>query len=586
MIRLGIAPKLTALLLAFGLFSMGLVGYVAYVNGRAGVLASAQREMSTATRVLGRQFQGSIEIISSDVLMLARLSVTVAVAQQRLGQASSPFETALVDSFRALMSERPAYMQLRLISAQLHGLELVRVDRADHQLLTIAPDQMQEKQHLPYVFNTLKKRVGEVYLSDIDINHERGAHDGLNRPTLRLATPVAGPDGRVIAVLVANVDLQSVFKRLLGAMPTNYQVFMSNHRGDFLVHPDRSKVFGFDDGRRILMQDAFPAVRPLFGGQSNEAVADGGIDPEPGRQLSAFVRVALGPVQDSPRFVVLGLAQPSAQVVAQIDRLRWYTVLVMSLGALLAGMLAVLLARLVTQPLTHMITAMQQFAQDQTVTRLDQRRADEVGVLAASLNQMQDTLVTTLQELNASRDAIAELAQHDALTGLPTRALFEDRLTQALAQAVREGGALALMFVDLDGFKPVNDTYGHQVGDDMLKWVARQMQESVRKMDTVARMGGDEFVVLLPTVQSAPDAMTVADKVCQALRQNAGTLGHNITLSGSIGVALYPQHALDMNALIRCADQAMYQAKNAGGNQVVLCRDESSHQAVTPTVSA
>lgn len=572
MMRFGIAPKLTALLLAFGLLSMGLVGYVAYANGRAGVLASAQREMSTATRVLGRQFQGGIEIVSSDVLMLARLSATSAVAVQRLTQASSPSEGALADSFRALMLQRPAYMQLRLISAAQHGLELVRVDRSGSRLMTIEADQLQEKLHQPYMFNTLTLRAGEVYFSDIDINHEQGAHDGLGRPTLRLATPVAAPDGRIVAVLVANLDLQSVFRRLLGSMPTNYQVFLSNQWGDFLIHPDSSKIFGFDRGQRVLMQDTFPSARSLFDGQSSEGVVEGGLDPERQDQLSAFVRMPFGAAQASPRFVVLGLTQPSAQVVAQIDRLRWYTVLVMSLGAVFAWMLAMVLARLVTQPLTNMIAAMQKFAQEQTVTWLDQSRSDEVGVLAASLNRMQDKLVTTLQELNASRDAIAELAQHDALTGLPNRALFEDRLSQALAQASRERGALAVMFVDLDDFKPVNDTYGHQVGDELLRWVAQRLQESVRKMDTVGRIGGDEFVVLLPTVQSARDAAAVAEKMCHAVQQGVLVQGHQIIVSASVGVSLYPDQALDQHALLHCADQAMYQAKVAGGNQVVMCR--------------
>lgn len=571
MMRLGITPKLTALLLAFSVLSMGLVGYVAYENGRAGVLASAQREMSTATRVLGRQFQAGIEIVSSDVLMLAQLSATLGVAAQRLTQASSPLQDVLVDNFRALMSQRPAYMQLRLISAAQHGLELVRVDRVGQQLLKIEADQLQEKLHLPYMFNTIRLRAGEVYLSDIDINHEQGAHDSLGRPTLRLATPIVGPDGRVMAVLVANLDLQSVFRRLLGSMPTSYQVFLGNQWGDFLIHPDSSKIFGFDRGQRVLMQDTFASSRPLFDGQSGEAVASGAVDLDRQDQLSAFVRVPFGAAQASPRFVVLGLAQPSAPVVAQIDRLRWYTLLVMALGAVLAGLLAVVLARLVTQPLAQMIVAMQKFAQQQTVTWLDQNRSDEVGVLAASLNRMQDTLVTTLQQLNASRDAIAELAQHDALTGLPNRPLFEDRLAQALALAVRERGALAVMFVDLDNFKPVNDKYGHQAGDELLRWVAQRLQESVRKMDTVGRIGGDEFVVLLPTVQSARDAVVVAEKMCQTLREGVSVQGHHIVVSASVGVSMYPDHALDQHALLRCADQAMYRAKFAGGDQVELC---------------
>lgn len=571
MIRFGIALKLTALLLAFGLVSMGLVGYVAYENGRAGVLASAQREMTTATQVLGRQFQGGMDIVASDVLMLARVSAAAAVAGERLRQPASTHESALADVFRALMMVRPAYVQLRLISAAQYGVELVRVDRAGAQLLTVAGDELQEKSHQPYVFNTLRLRAGEVYFSDIDINHEQGAHDGLNRPTLRVATPVAAADGQVIAVLVANLDLDGVFDRLRTSLPQTYQVYLSNHWGDYLIHPDRSQTFGFDAGRRVLIQDAFVSVRALFNGQADATVALGDApDPDRAGEVSAFVRVPFGAQRDAARFVVLGLSQPSVRVASEIDRLRVYTLLVMSGGGVFSLLLAVVLARLVTQPLKRMINAMQWFSRDQTVTRLDERRRDEIGLLAASLNAMQATLVNNLQEINASRDAIADMAQHDALTGLPTRALFEDRLAQALVQAARERGALALMFIDLDDFKPVNDVYGHQTGDDLLKWVAQRMQESVRKMDTVGRIGGDEFVVLLPTVQSGRDALAVAEKICQSLRDGATVQGRSVTISASVGVAIYPDHAGDQKVLMHRADQAMYRAKGAGGNQVVM----------------
>jgi diguanylate cyclase (GGDEF)-like protein/PAS domain S-box-containing protein len=169
----------------------------------------------------------------------------------------------------------------------------------------------------------------------------------------------------------------------------------------------------------------------------------------------------------------------------------------------------------------------------------------------------------------AAEQRIAHMAQHDTLTNLPNRALLGDRLRHAIAHARRHGTRMALMYIDLDRFKPVNDSLGHQVGDLLLKAVARRMQDSVRASDTVARIGGDEFVVLLPAIGDDRDALQVAEKVRAALNEPfrlAG--GHVVSISSSTGIAIYPDHATDEIALAKCADDAMYVSKARGRDRV------------------
>lgn len=166
---------------------------------------------------------------------------------------------------------------------------------------------------------------------------------------------------------------------------------------------------------------------------------------------------------------------------------------------------------------------------------------------------------------------IAQLAFFDTLTQLPNRRLFNDRLTQSLARAQREQSSLALMFIDLDKFKPINDTYGHEAGDSVLQAVARRIESSLRASDTAARVGGDEFLVLLPDLQSKDDALAVAEKIRLALEQPFVTSnGVTLLASASIGIAIYPDQARIQEDLLRLGDRAMYEAKNAGGNAVRL----------------
>ena len=178
--------------------------------------------------------------------------------------------------------------------------------------------------------------------------------------------------------------------------------------------------------------------------------------------------------------------------------------------------------------------------------------------------------VSDIGERKAAEETARHLAHHDPLTGLPNRALFNDRLHQALSLAHREGHRLAVLYLDLDGFKPVNDRFGHAVGDELLKEVAQRLQHCVRESDTVGRIGGDEFVVLLPTLQADEDARRVAEKILAALHRPFLLTGHNLVISTSIGIALFPDHGQDDRELARSADAAMYRAKEGGRNQIQL----------------
>jgi diguanylate cyclase (GGDEF)-like protein/PAS domain S-box-containing protein len=175
-----------------------------------------------------------------------------------------------------------------------------------------------------------------------------------------------------------------------------------------------------------------------------------------------------------------------------------------------------------------------------------------------------------ISERRASQERIAYMAEHDILTDLPNRALVSDRLRQALVASRRNQNRVALLYIDLDRFKPVNDTHGHAVGDLLLKEAARRMRACVRESDTVGRFGGDEFVVLLPAIDSADDALHVAEKIRQSLRQPFEVGGLHLEVSSSIGIAIYPDQCVDDASLLVYADRAMYEAKRSGCDRVIL----------------
>ena len=199
----------------------------------------------------------------------------------------------------------------------------------------------------------------------------------------------------------------------------------------------------------------------------------------------------------------------------------------------------------------------------------------DIDLIALLANQ---TAVAIEQRRLAEQ--LAYQAQHDALTGLPNRSLFEDRLQQAIALAERSGKRVALFFIDLDRFKQINDTLGHHVGDELLKQVALRLAEQVRRSDTLARMGGDEFTLILGNLKHPADALRIAQKLLTVLSQPFQVRGHEFYVTGSIGISVYPDDGMDTAILQRNADSAMYRAKQRGKNTYQLFKPEMNEAAV------
>lgn len=194
-----------------------------------------------------------------------------------------------------------------------------------------------------------------------------------------------------------------------------------------------------------------------------------------------------------------------------------------------------------------------------------------LGVLLALLAwQMVNGRERALSLARAMTEELRHMAQHDPLTDLPNRALFNDRLRQELARTKRQGGRFAMVFIDVDYFKTINDQYGHDVGDQVLRQIGKRLQGSVRAADSVGRIGGDEFVVLMAQLSDSDSALVLAEKLREAVSQSVLAGGNELSISCSVGVAVYPEDGTDAATLTKGADDAMYLAKDAGRDCVRL----------------
>ncbi len=193
--------------------------------------------------------------------------------------------------------------------------------------------------------------------------------------------------------------------------------------------------------------------------------------------------------------------------------------------------------------------------------------ADCFGHLSVSIEAREYRLELVLEDLLEKQAALEE-AMHDALTGLPNRAIFHQSLETACQQAKAQQQTLAVVFVDLDKFKPINDTLGHDAGDELLQMVALRLQGAIRNNDLAARLGGDEFALILGTLPDKAEALRISQRVLQELATPFALAAAEVKIGGSLGVSFYPHDGDTPTTLLKSADMAMYRAKSEGRNAI------------------
>jgi diguanylate cyclase (GGDEF)-like protein len=323
--------------------------------------------------------------------------------------------------------------------------------------------------------------------------------------------------------------------------------------------------------------------------------------PEPGLQPENIffwknhVDLITPIIQDNEQ---IGHAYIRSDIKQVQERLFWYlgiAIPVMIVSLLIAFLLSSRLQRFITDPILSLSATARQVTIDKNYSlRAAGSGRDELGRLIMDFNEMLDQIQIRdnelkvhkleLEERVAKRTTELEIARekaesvakrmeyhahHDGLTGLPNRILLNDRLNQSLAHARREQSIMGLLFLDLDRFKIINDSLGHAIGDELLKVISERLKNCVRDEDTVARLGGDEFMILLPNINGSSDARRIGNNIIDSLIRPVSCNGHELHITTSIGVSIFPHDGTDAETLLKHADISMYRAKELGRNKLV-----------------
>lgn len=360
-------------------------------------------------------------------------------------------------------------------------------------------------------------------------------------------------EGEVSAVVAGQMNMERVWE-ILDPIPIGRTGFLAafDRHGNVIAHPDKELL--------LTRLDGYP-----------ESAGSGEATPLrlQGTEQAASLVGQMAPVG------LLGwqvaALQERSETYALVNDTVEKVLIAVAVVLLLTVGASVLFSRAISRSISALAAGMHKIAAGSLDERVPSAGLQEIDDLSVSFNTMAANLegrtaelLTEITERKRAEETVRHRAYHDALTDLPNRTLFKDRLTLALAQARRNQHMLAVMFLDLDRFKVVNDTAGHVGGDRLLQGVGDQLKGLVRDGDTVARVGGDEFTLLLPKITRVEDAVEIAQGILEAFRRLRVVAGHEFHITTSIGITIYPTDDGDAEALLRNADIAMYRAKEEG----------------------
>ncbi len=455
--------------------------------------------------------------IFSDLLFLAGQEELKAY----LDDDSSTNLNLINSEYLTFSASKKIYDQVRYLDSD--GLEVARVNFNNGQLASVPKGKLQSKQNRYYFMDALKLNKGEVFVSPLDLNIERGKVEEPYKPMIRFGTPVYDRTGIKRGVVLLNYMGSNLISLIqdVGSVARG-QTMLLNADGYWLEHPEADKAWGF-----------------MFEDKSHLSLAKQ--HPEVWNQMLARDSDHLHIPQGTYVYTTIYMHDFSSEITVNYDDYFWKIV---------------------------------SFVPADNLSSYVKDLKNSLFVLGAGLLLLiavvswYFSLAITRRKLYQAQ--LVSMAHYDALTGLPNRTLLFERLNQSLQQAKRYDRMCALLYVDLDGFKQINDTLGHDAGDELLVETGERMEICCRASDTVARLGGDEFAILLTEVLGVEGAQIFAEKVLAAFNEPFSLKQGEARVGVSIGIGMFPTHGTTLDQLMKSADKAMYLSKNRGKNTYTM----------------
>ncbi|MFC1747860.1 diguanylate cyclase domain-containing protein [Pseudomonadota bacterium] len=512
---------------------VAILSLVYYLSAEKEYVQHLQQQAKSRIELQIDKFSHEFESIVSDLIVLS------AHQQLRLitDQSEAANYTALANELLVFSRNKKMYDQVRFLDAT--GMEIVRVNFNHGNPLIVPTDQLQSKGGRYYFKDTFSLKKGELFVSPFDLNIEGGAIERPLKPTIRFGLPIFNSRGEKRGVIVLNYLGHRLIEQIeTAAYESDASGFgmLLNSDGYFFKGMQDEDEWGFmlpgKEGK------TFSRLFPVQWNKIQRELSGQFLD-----DLGLFTFTTVFPLTEGLKSSS-GSPQAFGSSVKMLNADQYYWKIVsFTPHAVIRSMTSQLREVLVIANIL-------------------------LGLLAAISLWLLARAIVIRQSVEAE---MAHMAHFDQLTELPNRPMLYDRMGISLATAKRENKQLYIFFLDLDGFKKVNDTLGHEAGDRVLIEVARRLQQCVRETDTVARLGGDEFVLVLTSIMDQEDVKIIATRIISSLSKPILFNNQPCTVGSSIGIAMYPKDGETQDALLTSADATMYAVKKSGKNNYRFC---------------
>lgn len=429
----------------------------------------------------------------------------------------------------AIAKQKKIYDQIRFIDS--NGLETVRVNYNQGSPVRVSKDKLQSKQKRYYFKDSYELEKGVVFVSPFDLNIENGIVEQPLKPIIRMGTPVFDSENQKRGIVIVNYLGNKLLDKILKLEPVSLgQTMLLNSDGYWILSPTPDQAWGFmfEDEQRTfgnLYSEAWEEIRLKKNGQIDTA-------------NGLFTFKTIYPLIDGYSSTTgSGKASGESEAIIGHNVYQWH---------------------LISFAPSHIINSYS----NNLLTKLFAFGAGIFMIIATG----SWIIALTITKRRRYQAQLKVMALFDPLTELPNRRLFFDRLNMTLEHSRRNKNMFGVLYMDLDGFKSVNDSLGHEAGDELLCAVAGLLNKIFRKSDTIARLGGDEFSIIIGELESAKEAETVAKKIIAPLAKSIQLSAGSVHVGASIGISLFPADSDDAEELVRLADKAMYTSKRQGGN--------------------
>lgn len=514
--------------LTFGSLLLGTIG-VLYNLESKDYIKRIKLEEQMNLKLQVALILNNFETIISDILFLSRQNELLRLINFN----EDEYKKWISNEYWELARRKKIYDQIRYLDQT--GMEIVRVNYNNGNPKIVEENNLQFKGNRYYFKDTLKLGPNEIFVSPLDLNLERGQIEMPLKPMIRFGIPVFNNKKQKSGIILLNYLGDKMLAPIIETAKLSLgNAMLINADGFWLLSPDKEEEWGFiiESRRNKKFSIKYPSIWDQI--LSSETC-------QINNKEGLFTSATIYPLKQNIEAVRSSSGSSSCTGESQreinANKYFWKIVSHIPKQDLNSGMKSLFIKLFLLAILLFLFSSIPSWIIAKAIVR---RKSYQI-------------------ELYRS-------ANYDKLTSLPNRSMFMDRLNQNLKQSTRYNRKFALLFIDLDGFKSVNDTLGHDAGDELLIAVAKRLKACVRDSDDVARLGGDEFTVIFTTINSLDDAGSGAEKIIRTLSEPFSIKGHDVKIGASIGISVYPDNGDNIEILLNNADSAMYQAKNEGKN--------------------